>query len=334
VASFAELRDLEVEIEDVALERLEVHFGEWMRATTVVHLRGRSLEGVGEEVTYQPENHVDPPQPDVGGRWTLASYSRALGDFELFRDEPADPAARDYRRWAWESAALDLALSQHDLTLGQALGREPQPVRYVVSTRAPNVRPLLERYPDLRFKLDPSREWPDTLVDELAATGRVDTADYKGIFRAEFGVPADAELYKRVAEAFPQAWLEDPGLDEETDAVLAPHRDRITWDAPIHSWADVERLPFPPRCLNCKPSRFGTLERLLEFYDECERRGIALYGGGQFELGPGRDQIQELASLFHPDAPNDVAPGVFNLTAVPDDAPPSPLAPPRAFGRR
>jgi len=45
-------------------------------------------------------------------------------------------------------------------------------------------------------------------------------------------------------------------------------------------------------------------------------------------------QIQELASLFHPDAPNDVAPGVFNTTAVPDDAPPSPLTSPRAFGAK
>ena len=61
--------------------------------------------------------------------------------------------------------------------------------------------------------------------------------------------------YKRIAEAFPQAWLEDPGLNDETDEVLRPHRDRITWDAPIHSVADAEALPFPPRCLNVKPSR-------------------------------------------------------------------------------
>jgi len=94
--------------------------------------------------------------------------------------------------------------------------------------------------------------------------------------------------------------------------VLEPHRDRLTWDAPIHSWADVEALPFAPRCLNVKPSRFGTLERLLEFYDRCEERGIALYGGGQFELGVGRGQIQYLASLFSADGPNDVAPGGYN----------------------
>ena len=37
-----------------------------------------------------------------------------------------------------------------------------------------------------------------------------------------------------------------------------------------------------------------------------------VYGGGQFELGPGRGQIQYLASLFSADSPNDVAPSGYN----------------------
>jgi hypothetical protein len=109
--------------------------------------------------------------------------------------------------------------------------------------------------------------------------------------------------------------------------VLEPHRDRVTWDAPLHSVADVEALPFPPRTLNSKPSRFGFLRELLDFYDHCEARGIALYGGGMFELGPGRGQIQYLASLFHPDAPNDVAPGGYNDPEPRAGLPPSPLEP-------
>ena len=80
--------------------------------------------------------------------------------------------------------------------------------------------------------------------------------------------------------------------------MLEPYRDRITWDAPIHSWADVEALPFAPRCLNSKPSRFGSVERLFEFYDRCEEQGISLYGGGQFELNVGRGQIQLLAGAL------------------------------------
>jgi hypothetical protein len=68
------------------------------------------------------------------------------------------------------------------------------------------------------------------------------------------------------------------------------------------------------------------VRRLFDFYDACEREGIAIYGGGQFELGAGRAQIQLLASLFHPDAPNDVAPSGYNATEPVTGLPVSPLA--------
>ena len=125
--------------------------------------------------------------------------------------------------------------------------------------------------------------------------------------------PPDAALYRLVAEGLPDAWLEDPALTAETEPVLEPHRDRVTWDAVIHSVEDIETLPWPPRTVNVKPSRFGSVERLFAAYDYCEAHGIGAYGGGQWELGPGRGQIQLLASLFHPDTPNDVAPREFNL---------------------
>ena len=74
---------------------------------------------------------------------------------------------------------------------------------------------------------------------------------------------------------------------------------------------DIDALPFPPRTVNIKPSRFGSW-RACEAYDACAERGMGAYGGGQFELGPGRGQIQLLAALFHPDGPNDTAPREFN----------------------
>ena len=117
--------------------------------------------------------------------------------------------------------------------------------------------------------------------------------------------------------------------------MLAPHRDRITWDAPIHAVADVEALPFPPRTLNVKPSRSGSIRDLFELYDYCEEHGIGLYGGGQFELGPGRGQIQYLASVFHPNGPNDVAPSRYNEPEPTAEVPPSPLPPaPDSLGFR
>ena len=192
--------DRALEIEDVRLERLELAVSpEWTRATTVVHLRGGGVEGVGEDVTYQPELHDRPPAPDVVGRWTLDSFSAHLDGFDFFHDALEDAAARDYRCWAWESAALDLALNQARVGLAETLGREARPVTYVVSTRAANVLPLLERFPWLRFKLDPDREWADEFIDRLAELACVDTADFKGVFRGSFGQLPDARLYRRIA---------------------------------------------------------------------------------------------------------------------------------------
>ena len=77
--------------------------------------------------------------------------------------------------------------------------------------------------------------------------------------------------------------------------------------------------------VNVKPSRLGGLRPLFKAYEYCEDRGIAMYGGGQFELGVGRGQIQYLAAIFHPDGPNDVAPGGYNDVDPPAGLPTSPL---------
>jgi hypothetical protein len=100
----------------------------------------------------------------------------------------------------------------------------------------------------------------------------------------------------------------------------------------VHSVADVLALPVQPGWLNIKPSRFGTIERLFACIEHCEANAIRMYGGGQFELGPGRRQIQVLASLLYADGPNDVAPGVYNEGAPRPGLPPSPLPPPERVG--
>jgi hypothetical protein len=165
-------------------------------------------------------------------------------------------------------------------------------------------------------------------VAELKATGAVDSVDLKGLYKGSVvDNPPNPELYRRVAEGFPDAWIEDPAITDATWPVLEPHQDRITWDANIHSVEDIKNLPFAPRMVNVKPSRLGPLRALLAAYDLCAERGIGMYGGGQFELGPGRGQIQYLASLFHPDAPNDVAPGGYNDPDPPPGLPDSPLTP-------
>ena len=196
--------------------------------------------------------------------------------------------SRHYRRWAFESAALDLALRQAGRSLAEVVGREPRPLTYVVSMRlkgfdeegpetADKVNRLLARYPSLQFKLDPTNSWTQELVAELAATGAVDSLDLKGHYRGTpVDVDTDPELYRMVAEGFPDAWIEDPDLSvPEADEVLEPHRDRITWDAPIHSIADIEALPFKPKTMNIKPSRVGPLEALCAVYDTASARASA-----------------------------------------------------------
>jgi hypothetical protein len=311
------VRNLPLHIDGYFLEPFEHEVAsDFVLRRTVVVLHGRGEEGRGEEVDYDPQVQLN--FQERGDKLPLAG-EHTLDSFSLLH-----AGQGPYRRWAFESAALDLALRQAGASLGDAIGREPRPARFVVSTRVANVPGWSELYPELRFKLDADKDWTDELIASLPAD-RIDTVDFKGVFRGDFGSPPDPGLYSRVAEAFPNAWLEDPALTPATVDVLAPHRDRITWDAAIHDWSDVEALPTKPRCLNSKPSRFGAVRRLFEFYERCEAEGIALYGGGQFELGTGRVQIQRLASLFHADAPNDVAPGGFNAPKPQAGLPESPL---------
>jgi L-alanine-DL-glutamate epimerase-like enolase superfamily enzyme len=318
----------------------------FVRRSTVIALRGGGEEGLGEDVTYDADDHealqTAGPSLALAGDWTLGGFCEHVEALELWPAPPTREPSRHYRVWAYESAALDLALRQAGLPLHEALGRPRRPVRFVVSLRLGEPSTLepvsrrLERYPALRFKLDPVSDWTPVLISELQATGAVDSVDFKGLYEGTVvDQGADPGLYKRVVEAFPEAWIEDPRLTDQTEPILRPHRARITWDANIHSVADIRGLPFAPRMVNVKPSRLGPLRELFATYAYCEGEGIGMYGGGQFELGVGRGPIQYLASVLHPDAPNDVAPGGYNAADVPDGLPPSPLEPqPHATGFR
>lgn len=347
MASFDAIADLPLTVEACEFEGRGIDLGSFERLTTTIKLRGGGEEGVGEDVVYDAVDHIaqqDHGPPDgLAFSGTFAEFSERLDGIDLF---PAAPPEREdispaYRRWAFESAALDLALRQAGTNLAAALGREPRPVNFVNSmrlSRGPeepsSIEPLLARlavYPGLRFKLDPFNDWDDELIAALAATGAVDSLDLKGFYKGTpVDVVTDPELYAKLIETFPEAWLEDPDVTAETRPLLDPVSERVTWDAPIHSIADIEAMPWsPPKTVNVKPSRFGPIRNLFAAYDYCEERGIGAYGGGQTELGQGRGQIQYLASIFHPDTPNDVAPGGYNdpEQATEPGLPSSPLQP-------
>ncbi len=336
--TFAKVSGLELRVDSCALAPLRAELGQGRtRRCTLVTLSGGGESGVGEDVTYDPQEHdalqAAGPPPELTGSFTLGSFCELVESLDLFPAPPAADVSRLYRIWAFASAALDLALRQAGVSLAQALGLSVAPMRYVVSTRLgepPTLEPVrlrLELDPALRFKLDATSSWTPELIAELVATGAVEAVDFKGFYRgSSVDQPADPVLYRRVADALPDAWLEDPDLSEHAAAAaLAGQEHRITWDAPIHSIEDIEALAHRPAMVNIKPSRVGSLHNLFDLYDHCARERIGAYGGGQTEVGPGRGQAQYLAALFHADAPNDLAPAAYNLARPPAGLPSSPL---------
>jgi L-alanine-DL-glutamate epimerase-like enolase superfamily enzyme len=329
--SWGRLRDLPLTIESVAYERQAATFAYgFERVTTLVRLRGGGAEGLGEDVSpYEDEGytlHVLDPDFGLAGAWTLESFCDHLAATDQWPVPIEWEAARRWRNWAFESAALDLALTQAGKPLHEVLGREPAPLRFVNSLGLgdpPTFDPIarrLQAHPGLRFKLDVTHDWTPGLMAEVAATGAVEIVDFKGHYGRDAGEPeALLAMYERALELFPDALLEDAHDLPEVAALLAGAGDRISYDAPIHSAADLDAVPLRPRAVNIKPCRVGDLRSLLALYDEVARRGLVVYGGGMGEVGVGRGQIQLLASLFHPDGPNDTAPSGYNAE-TPDAA--------------
>ncbi len=118
------LADLSVRIDGYATERRELAVSkDFTRVTTTVLLQGDDETGEGEDVTYVAEDHDDFPVDEMlAGTWTLGELSLRLDELTLWPDEPKMEASVDYRRWAFESAALDLALRQAGTSLADAVG--------------------------------------------------------------------------------------------------------------------------------------------------------------------------------------------------------------------
>ncbi len=340
MAMYGRVADLPLSIDEYALTAHERDTSSgFARTTTEISLAGQREEGAGEDVTYDRDDHVAfreaKPHLSLAGEWTVGEFSRHLAETDLFHGrEPGRPDFRAYRRWGFESAALDLALKQADTHLATELGMTYDPVRFVVSTRLGDpptidrVEAWLDIDPGIEFKLDPTSDWSRPLMDAIAATGAVRALDLKGRYEGTVVDQAgDPELYAMLLEAFPEAVIEDPQLNAETRPMIAEAVDRLAWDAPIHGLADIHDLPWEPAWLNIKPSRFGSVRSLFEAIEHCRGEDIRMYGGGQFELGVGRAHIQAIASLFYPGAPNDVAPRSYNAPEPRRGLPSSPLVP-------
>jgi L-alanine-DL-glutamate epimerase-like enolase superfamily enzyme len=340
------IADLELAVERVGYDVIQPGpgFGE-AHPSRLVRLTGAGAEGLGEDITlFMGGDALD---LDLAGGWTLASFCDHLHGLDQWPEgRPAshfEMAAR-FRNWAFESAALDLALQQAGQPLHAVLGRTTRPFTYVNSLGLGDppdpgtILRRLERYPNLRFKLDAAATWTPEIIETLVGTGAVAIIDFKGRYGLEVeDLTALVRVYERLLDAFPDALLEDPHDLPEITPLVAPHADRVSYDAPIVTVSDLDDVPLPARTFNVKPTRIGGLRNLFALYAACEERGLAMYGGGMGELGVARGQIQLLAAIFSPDGPNDIAPPGFNALDPPAGMPPSPLDPhpsPAGFRRR
>ena len=185
---------LRVEIEGYELTG---HASDW-RMTSVVRLVGGGNEGFGEDPNYAPAEQMAfqeaGPILPLNGQHTLGELSDLLETLAVSPATPAHPGSENYRRWAFESAALDLALRQAEISLARYLELSARPLTFVSSLhldssdKMPRVRELLAAQPGLELKLDATPAWTDEIITELATTGAVRVVDFKGTYH---GTPVD-----------------------------------------------------------------------------------------------------------------------------------------------
>jgi L-alanine-DL-glutamate epimerase-like enolase superfamily enzyme len=258
------------------------------RPTSSVALAGAGRTGEGEHVGWTAAEHDDFCRTierwDMSGGWRIALLVHAL------RERGIPP----YDRAAIEMAAVDLGLRQRGTTIASLAGVTPRPIEHVVSFgRVADPVAEAARHPDAQLKVDVDPAWPDEVWRGLTATGRVEILDWKG--------GGDAAAYARALTWLPEAVHEDPA--EPYPAEIAA---RVSLDMPITTPAALDGVA--PFACNLKPARMGSLLDAVRAAARCERRGIAVYVGGMFEIGVGRRQLRDLAAVLCPDAPNDLAP--------------------------
>ena len=87
MATYDLVRDLPLRIDDLTFD-IAVHqvSPEFTRKTTIVRLLGNGVDGWGEDVTYDADEHQPHHLPwlQLAGSWTIDSLSKHLDGLELF----------------------------------------------------------------------------------------------------------------------------------------------------------------------------------------------------------------------------------------------------------
>ena len=297
--------DLPLTIDDYALERPSRTGVERLRARHDGHphprrrrggrRRGRHLRRRRAARASRSSARSSP----LAGEWTFDGFSEHLGDARPVpgaarragRVPQLPPLGRSRARRSTSRCARPAARSP---TL---LGREPEPVRFVVSSadgRAADDRaghapprplpgPALQarRHAGLGRRADRRRS---------SSTGAVDSIDFKGAYN---GTPVDAETDPALLPAHrrgvPGRLARGPRPRDPRGARgAAPVRgpDHLGRADPLgrrHPRAAGAAADGQPQAVALRLA----CAALFDGYDFCAERGMGAYGGGQFELGVG-----------------------------------------------
>ena len=318
---------------------------QWTRHTTVFHLHGGGTEGIGEDVVWDPDDQQRQQRGRAGARHRRdcgrSTTSREhLAELDLFhgRDAGVSRPYATYRRWALESAALDLALRQAGEPLHEVLGREPQPLtlRRLPAPRRPAQRRRRRRPPRrLRGRPLQARRRADL---ERGADRRAGRHRLGRRHRLQGRLQGHDRRRRHRSRALPALRRGVPGRlaggprpdrARGRRRARAPPRPHHLGRARSTRSTTFASSPSRPKTLNCKPSRFGPLSALFDFYDFCERRG---HRASTAAASPSSARAAARCSCSRrcsiPTRPNDVAPAGWDQAELPrHGAPDEPAGP-------
>ena len=302
VSVYDRLAELPIEIESYELEDRDREYGDFTRPSTIVHLRGGGQEGVGEDVVYDVLDHIAHrdagPVLDLTGPGTLGELCELLGELDLFPGAPPDaralaplpplgvrvgragPRAAPGRAPAARGGGARPEAA--DLRLLDPAGRDRRGRAAVDDRAGPQAA---RQVPDAALQARP-RERLGRRADRGAEAdrGRSTCSTSRACTRARRSTSTPTRSCTGGSPTHSRTpTSRTPTSTRRRRRCWSRTPTAITWDAPLHSLADV--VERNSKAINSKPSRFGSLRELI-----VRLRALRARGDRDLRRRAGRDQ--------------------------------------------
>ena len=248
MGTFDRIAPLTVHIDEIAYERRsQAVSSDFERVATTIVMRGGGHEGRGEDICYTPGDHDLFPAPASLGSRGLAHHRFAVAATRRLR--ALHGRARACPRRATTAAGRSRARRSTSRCArpaprsARSWAASRLPLRFVVSTRL-DIRDWLAVAPGLEFKTDPIpgewdvartwTRWPRPVACACATSRRTTTA------RPSTPCPTRPSTRSSPSTSRMPCWR----TSRSTTTCCRRSRatsSRVSFDAPIHSLADVRR---------------------------------------------------------------------------------------------